>query len=194
MLISLMMMVTVTILVQGQRCVNSCCQKCSTPDQCRACYVLNTNPVMCPCVGDEEAEVLQESLPKLIAEVVVILSFILQIDISMYVLIRERLLKSKWLATMMTWKSSRTTLRTLGSRPRDSGAWTILQVNWALDEYITITFQDSVSRAAVVTRHAHVTRVQCASGELCLVPGHVHVNFNQINSDFSILFSISKDI
>ena len=95
MLIPLMMMVTVTILVQGQRCVNSCCQKCSTPDQCRACYVLNTNPVMCPCVGDEEAEVLRESLPKLIAEVVVILSFILQIDISMYVLIRERLLKSK---------------------------------------------------------------------------------------------------
>ena len=188
MLIPLMMMVTVTILVQGQRCVNSCCQKCSTPDQCRACYVLNTNPVMCPCVGDEEAEVLQESLPKLIAEVVVILSFILQIDISMYVLIREQLLKSKWLATMMTWKSSRTTLRTLGSQPRDSGAWTIRQVNCSLDdESITITFQDSVSRAAVATRHAHVTRVQCASGELCLVPGHVHVDFNRINSDFSIV-------
>ena len=43
------MLITVKILVQGQTCVNSYCQKCSTP-------VLNTNPVMRLCVGDEEAE------------------------------------------------------------------------------------------------------------------------------------------
>ena len=32
-------------------CVNSCCQTC-LPEQCEACYKLNRNPVMCPCVGE----------------------------------------------------------------------------------------------------------------------------------------------
>ena len=35
----------------AQPCVNSCCQSC-LPDQCEVCYKLNSNPVMCPCVGE----------------------------------------------------------------------------------------------------------------------------------------------
>lgn len=69
MLVTLLaLMVTVTTLVEGQRCVNSCCQKCASPDHCRACYALNTNPVMCPCVGDEDAEKVRGSLRKVITD------------------------------------------------------------------------------------------------------------------------------
>ena len=66
----LVLMVTVSQLVEGQRCVNSCCQRCSRPDHCIACYALNTNPVMCPCVGGEEAEEVGDNLLKVIKCVV----------------------------------------------------------------------------------------------------------------------------
>ena len=48
-----MMVVMVPTLSVG--CVNSCCQSC-VPEQCSACYKLNTNPVMCPCLGDLQTD------------------------------------------------------------------------------------------------------------------------------------------
>ena len=76
------------------------------------------------------------------------------------------------------------TAQGLGSLNYPSGK---LSIRVHVDSII-ITIQDSVSQAAVGTRHAHVTRVQCASGEPCLVPGHVHVDFSNRNLDFSIDF------
>lgn len=46
------------LVTSSQACVNSCCQSCA-PDQCQACYKLNNNPVMCPCleeIGDSRGE------------------------------------------------------------------------------------------------------------------------------------------
>ena len=56
------------------------------------------------------------------------------------------------------------TAQGLGSLNYPSGK---LSIRVHVDSII-ITIQDSVSQAAVGTRHAHVTRVQCASGELDL--------------------------
>ena len=52
-LLTMMMMVN-TVMSSYSGCVNSCCQACSSPDHCDACYTVNTNPQMCPCVGDEK--------------------------------------------------------------------------------------------------------------------------------------------
>merc|ERR1712038_1539862 len=46
----LLVLVTVTQSSSGP-CVNSCCQHCDRPEHCRVCYLLNSNPVMCPCIN-----------------------------------------------------------------------------------------------------------------------------------------------
>merc|ERR1712038_1595429 len=46
----LLVLVTVTQCSSGP-CVNSCCQHCDRPEHCRVCYLLNSNPVMCPCIN-----------------------------------------------------------------------------------------------------------------------------------------------
>ena len=57
MIILMLMVVMVMMVVPAVSlgCVNSCCQSC-VPEQCSACYKLNTNPVMCPCLGDLQTE------------------------------------------------------------------------------------------------------------------------------------------
>ena len=47
-------MVHPSTLATYSGCINSCCQQCATPDHCDACYRVNTNPSMCPCVGEED--------------------------------------------------------------------------------------------------------------------------------------------
>merc|ERR1712165_133816 len=49
-LLLLLVLVTVTESSSGP-CVNSCCQHCDRPEHCRVCYLLNSNPVMCPCIN-----------------------------------------------------------------------------------------------------------------------------------------------
>merc|ERR1712058_78354 len=46
----MMMIMLVPLVLSEQTCVNSCCQHCASPKECKVCYTFNNNPTMCPCV------------------------------------------------------------------------------------------------------------------------------------------------
>jgi len=46
----MIMIMLVPLVLSEQTCVNSCCQHCATPKECKVCYTFNNNPTMCPCV------------------------------------------------------------------------------------------------------------------------------------------------
>merc|ERR1712189_67108 len=51
--ISVMLMIILVpllMVLREQTCVNSCCQHCASPKECKVCYTFNNNPTMCPCV------------------------------------------------------------------------------------------------------------------------------------------------
>ena len=91
---TLLVLAVTTTEGTGQGCVNTCCHLCSGPDHCRVCYILNNNPVMCPCVG--EAEQFRRS-DQVITEA--------SVSLSGHDLIRSRHSRVKRLVTMtrMTW-------------------------------------------------------------------------------------------